>query len=139
MSPLALEHTFQLPPKPALQSDEHSGVCGHRWTLWSQVRGTSLCYLAPLSVCSYVYLLLPVSQSALASAIPTLIRGFCLQHADFMELKLACPCLHVLPQVLSLLCPASLLSDFSLGSSLYSITSSTSRLSVPGSFSSPPL
>ena len=110
MSPLALTYSFQLPPKPALQSDEHSRVCGHRWTLWPQVRRTiPLLPGSPVSVCSCVYLLFPVSTLTLASGVLVL----CLQQADFTErstwlvlASMSCP------GVLLLLSPASLLPVF---------------------------
>lgn len=113
MSPLALTYSFQLPPKPALQSDEHSRVCGHRWTLWPQVRRTiPLLPGSPVSVCSCVYLLFPVSTLTLASAVLVLIPGLCLQQADFTErstwlvlASMSCP-------GVLLLSPASLLPVF---------------------------
>lgn len=97
----ALTYSSQPPPKPALQSDEHSRVSGPRWTLWSQVRGTiPLLPGSPVSVCSCAYLQFPVSKSALASAVPALISE------SHRALNLACPCL------IPLLSPASLLPDF---------------------------
>lgn len=82
----ALTYSSQPPPKPALQSDEHSRVSGPRWTLWSQVRCTIPLFPgSPVSVCSYAYLQFPVSKSALASAVPVLISELCLRQADLTE------------------------------------------------------
>lgn len=118
-----LSHILQLPPKPALQSDESSRVCGRRWTLWSQVRVTqgpswplrhspSLCSLASrVFVCSCVYLLFrgksrPSCSGAHTRALPSAGRSP-------RALSLACACFHILPQVLPFQPP------FSLASKIY--------------------
>lgn len=153
---LWLSHTlFSCLPKPARQSDESSGVCGHRWTRWSQVRGTqgpswplrcspALCYLSSHVSVHFVSTFCSLSQNQTS---PPLCRGSH-QGSAFCGLISwsAQPGLSSLPYLapgsslaLSSL-PSSWLSRFtskgSLSFPLHGVTSNAYRFSVPGSSSS---